>query len=151
MTSISTTPPNQRTTPTNRQTTPLHPWHQRIPCLLDPKLPRTVALSETEMLERAKKRTKIAGETMATLSSIIPPKVPRTATLVDAPKSARTPFQEGETFIITLPKNFCEITTPTIFPVAKKLVFSAPQRRLASLPFTSVASEGLALQIHFSV
>lgn len=84
-----------------------------------------------------------------TPSAIVPSKAPKPATPADVLKSAKMPLAEGETFTITLPRNFCEITAPTIFPVVEKLAFSAPQR-LASLPLSTVASEVLALQIHVS-
>ncbi|XP_048496288.1 uncharacterized protein LOC125495572 [Beta vulgaris subsp. vulgaris] len=108
----------------------------------------SVVLSEAEMLERAKKRKQSSSSMTMTPSPMIPPKAARTANSSDAPKVTRTPLQEGETFIISLPKNFCEITTPTIFPLAEKLAFLAAQRLLARLPLATVANEGLALLIH---
>ncbi|XP_057249224.1 uncharacterized protein LOC104896955 [Beta vulgaris subsp. vulgaris] len=109
----------------------------------------TVGLSEAEMLERARKRKQAASASAVTPSSMGAPKIARTAPNRD-PKPVKTPLGEGETFTISLPKNFCEITAPTIFPSAEKLAFPAPQRRLASLPLLTVANEGLALQIHAS-
>ncbi|XP_057251908.1 uncharacterized protein LOC130591931 [Beta vulgaris subsp. vulgaris] len=110
----------------------------------------TVGLSEAEMLERARKRKQAAIASAVTPSSMGAPKIAKTTPPTETPKSAKTPLGEGETFTISLPKNFCEITAPTIFPSAEKLAFPAPQRRLASLPLLTVANEGLALQIHAS-
>ncbi|XP_048492861.1 uncharacterized protein LOC125493503 [Beta vulgaris subsp. vulgaris] len=108
----------------------------------------TVGLSEAEMLERARKRKQAASASAVTPSSMGAPKVARTAPPTETPKPASwTPLAEGQTFTISLPKNFCEITAPTIFPSAEKLAFPAPQRRLASLPPITVANEGLALQL----
>lgn len=76
------------------------------------------------------------------------PKVAKTFPVTGTLRVPRTPLQEGETFAINLPKNFGEITAPTIFPSAEKLAFPGPQRRLASLPLATVANEALALQIH---
>ncbi|XP_010677905.1 uncharacterized protein LOC104893500 [Beta vulgaris subsp. vulgaris] len=108
----------------------------------------TVGLSEAEMLERARKRKLDASGLTVTPSSMGAPKVAKTTPPTNAPKPTKTPLAEGETFTISLPKNFCEITALTIFPSAEKLAFPAPQRRLASLPLITVANEGLALQLH---
>ncbi|XP_048501068.1 uncharacterized protein LOC104892697 [Beta vulgaris subsp. vulgaris] len=108
----------------------------------------TVALSEAEMLERAKKRKQSAVSQTMTPPPSAPSKTAKTSVSADVSKTARPPLQEGETFTISLPKNFGEITSTAIFPAAEKLAFPALQRRLASLSLTTVANEGLALQIH---
>ena len=86
----------------------------------------SVALSEVEMLEGAKKRKQAAvSKTMTPPTSTLS-KAAKTSVTVDATKTTRTPLQEGETVTIRLPKNFGEITSSSIFPAAERLAFPAP-------------------------